>query len=84
MAKHTYTAKRNEASGKWNVFDENGSMETRIGAQFDRSTARKFAFLLNKGRMIIPKRPQEIAVAKFVPTHDPVAPQQGERDFARA
>ena len=83
MAKRKYTAKRDEVTGKWNIFDDKGNHETRTGTvNTTRNEARKIAFLLNSGRMLIAKRPNtnEPPVAKFVPI-DPVAPHEGERDF---
>lgn len=53
--KHTYAAKR-RPTGKWDVVDDQGRLESRIGVGFTRDTARKYAFLLNSGRMKIEKR----------------------------
>jgi hypothetical protein len=82
MAKRTYVAKRNPETGRWNIFDDKGNHETRTGTvNVDRNTARRDAFLLNSGRLVIAKRGMaEPPVARFVPT-DPVAPHMGERDF---
>ena len=84
MAKRKYTAKRDEVTGRWNIFDDKGNHETRTGTiNTTRSEARKIAFLLNSGRMLIAKRgTSEPPVARFVPS-DPVAPQPGERDYER-
>ena len=82
MAKRKYTAKRDEVTGRWNIFDDKGNHETRTGTvNTTRSKARRDAFLLNSGRLIIAKRGMsEPPVAKFVPI-DPVAPHEGERDY---
>lgn len=83
MAKRTYVAKRNPETGRWNIFDDRGNHETRTGTvNTTRDVARRDAFLLNTGRLGIPKRTNtEPPVTRFAPV-DAVAPKQGERDFA--
>lgn len=65
----TYTAKRNPETGTWNVFDDKGQMVHSVGTCLPRSTARKFAFLLTSGRMVVERRHPDAMAHSGVPGH---------------
>lgn len=57
MPRKTFTAKRHPESGRWSVYDGEARLVDWIGVNFDRSTARKYAFLLSTGKLVRPARP---------------------------